>query len=512
MYSQIKIDIISLFMNNEKIIDNYRKNIINLSNNKKYDCNFILIYNNSTDNTFIKLHELINDNVKIINTKSNGCSLAKNVGIYNARNDCNYLFFLDSDFIIDLSVIDDLINNITDDIKYISFYGGKLDNQKYIGGNFIMDDVIIKDINDKKYLGGGCSLISNDIIKKYNLSFDEFFDPFIMQDVDFSFKVLKYCKIKKIKMNKNIIHLGAYTIKKFSQDFYKNQLLRNSLYFMNKYNLINFRIFEDLKDFINLNFFHVIINHFRGYDLIDYPNNGKTLLLTKYDYLQFDNVDFHHDNINNLKSFIKNNNITTIIIDFIIYLENFNILQSIQNINIEIIIDVKDITKENYKKIFNVKKLYTFYNIYQFILKIIFNKMTISLVTYKTVNINKNNVAHDIILLYDQKYEKLYDFLESHNYKYKIVNYNELINDTGSYIYVDLNIDNKINNIINDKHMWMISPDNYPNREIVKDNINGNIIKCDYILNENHLLNDIKINIDEYISYISNNIIFYFEV
>ena len=387
MQIKINIDIISLFYNNEKIIKNYKKNIDNLKSHK-YDFNFILIYNKSIDNTYEKLLELKNDYVKIINSFSNGCSLGKNIGIKNIREHTDYVLFLDSDFIIDISIIDEFLKNITSTIKYVSFYGGNIDNKKYIGGTFLDEDTTISDISEMKYLGGGCSMILYNIIKNNNLMFDEYYDPFIMQDVDFSFKVLKYVNIKKIKFNNKIKHLNSYTIKKFGNNFYKNQLIRNSIYIMNKYNILNKEILKDLDNFINLYFFNFLIKFFIDYNINTFENKGKTLLISNYTYLYFNDIDFYFEDLKNLNllDFLVKNNITKIILDFSIFIKIYEQIK-INNIIIEIILDLNNIQKNNFYLIKNISKIYTFFNIQQFILKIIFNnKIIVELVKYKKYN------------------------------------------------------------------------------------------------------------------------------
>lgn len=247
----ILIDIISLFFNNEQIIKKYEENIIKLSNDK-YNINFILVCNKSIDNTLHELNKLkkIYNNVTVILTNSNGCSLGKNTGILNSRPNSDYLLFLDSDITINSQCIDEYINSITHDVKYVSYFGGNIDNEKYIGGTFLNNDTVINNISEQRYLGGGCSLICNKLVNQHKLLFDVYYDPFIMQDVDFSFKVLSCAKIKNIKINNsNVSHLGSYTINQFKKGFYQCQLLRNSLYIMNKYDIFKKNILHDLTDF-----------------------------------------------------------------------------------------------------------------------------------------------------------------------------------------------------------------------------------------------------------------------
>jgi len=521
-----KIDIITPFYNNESIIDDYQENISILSECKTYDVQFILVCNKSIDNTYTKLIQNKKHNVQIISTHSNGCSLAKNVGLANVRFDSDFVLFLDSDFTINISIIDKLIANISSNVKYVSFYGGNIDNPKYIGGTFIIKDTIINNSNEMKYLGGGCSLIPYDVVKKYGLNFDEQFDPFIMQDVDFSFQVLKYYKIKKIALTQsdNISHICSKTISTFGSSFYKNQLLRNSIIFLNKYNILNNNIFSDLSDFININLFNTMIKYYSDYQLPSPPINKKTLLITKHNYLHFDNVNYYHESIDDLKSFIDITYVSRLILDFSYFTKNYNFIQTLKNTSIEIILDLDHLNINNYKTLNNLSKIHTFFITHQYILKLIFNnKLPVTNLNYKSYQ-NITNIINyttlfkgedcrkseatpkmkcKILLLInpDQKYAKLYECLKSNNYDYKFVSESDLLNRTDYNIFVDLNINNKLNKILVQKNVWLISPNNYPNRELIKDNINGNIIDSNYSINNNNLLNNISIDIDNYVKF-----------
>lgn len=493
----IKIDIISLFFNNEKIIKDYEKNIINLNNN---NIQFNLVYNNSIDNTLEELEKLTKyNNVKIIKTNSNGCSLGKNYGINNSRNDCDYLFFLDSDFIINNNCIDNLLDNITNEIKYVSYYGGNLDNKKYIGGTFLNDNEIINNIKQNKYLGGGCSLICKNIVKNNNLLFDVVYDPFIMQDVDFSFKLLEYTKLKKIKMNENIKHLGSYTINTFKKGFYQDQLLKNSIIFMNNYNILKEGIIkEDLKDFINIEIYEKMVNYYNDYNIIKKKYN-KTLLITDKNYYYFDNIDYYNNNSDDIKKIIIDNNIDRIIIDFNYYIEKYEIFNKL-NIVIEIIFNLKDVDDGNYNMINNVSKIYTFSNIYELLLKNMFKNIEIETLKYKKFN-NINNInKNKFVLFYNKNYEKLYNFLEKNNFDYKFINKNEILNFEDGNIFIDLDNDYEIIKILINKKYWILTNNTYPKCELINENINGNVINTNYITDKKFILNNININIQNYIT------------
>ena len=502
----VKIDIISLFYNNELIVKEYELNIINLN---VYNIQFILIYNESNDNTLDELNKLKKyDNVKIVKTNSNGCALGKNYGIYNSRNKCDYLLFLDSDFCISNECINEFIENITNEIKYVSYYGGVIDSEIYISGSLINENTVIDNENEKKYLGGGCSLICNKIVKKYNLTFDEYYDPFIMQDVDYSFQLLKHCKIKKLKMNNDYVkHLGSYTINLFGNDFYKKQLLKNSIYFMNKFNLTNEPILKEIDSLLNEVLYNKISHYYENNNTNNTNNTQflrKTLLITNKDYYNFYNVDYYVKDIFNIDVFICENYVNRLIIDFDYYLNYYEIIKNmknIKNIKIEIILNLKNIDVNNYDKLNNISIIYTYSNVYKLILKNIFKNVKIEMIEYKLFRNIENNNEKCFVLIYNEKFNKMYNYLKNKNFNYVIVNENNILNYDKGNIYVDLNNNFEIIKILNKKKYWIITTNNYPNCEIIKENINGNLIQCEYIINEDFLINDIELNINNYIDF-----------
>ena len=487
----IKIDIISLFYNNEKIIKDYEKNINNLD---LYNIRFNLIYNNSNDNTYEELKKLEKyNNVSVYETNSNGCSLAKNLGIKVSRKDCNYLFFLDSDFIIESYCIDELLNNINEKIKYVGYYGGNIDNKKYISGSIIENEDIIINEKEKKFIGGGCSLICKELIIKNNLYFDEYYDPFIMQDVDFTFKVLKYSNIKKLKINEGIKHIGSYTIKQFGNEFYINQLRKNSIYFMNKYNLKSETILLDFMNMIDIRIYNQMYEYYKK-DIKYQNNNKEKILISKNKFYNFGNIKYY-GNIDD-KNILDNDK--DIIIDFILYLKNYELLK---NKNISIILDLKDIDSKNYNKLKDVKCIYTFSELYILFLRLIFNDKKIRKIKYKKfININ-NDKENKFILFDNKKYNQLINFFNEKNIKYKLVNEKNIFKYNWGNIYIDLCNNYEITKIMEKRGYWILTSNKYPNVEIVKENINGNLINSMYKKN-NKLIKDIEVNINDIIEFI----------
>lgn len=522
----MKIDVISLFFNNETIISNYETNIINLNNSHR-DIHFILIYNESKDNTLFELNKLQTkyNNIIVIPSNSNGCSLGKNIGIRSSREDCDYLFFLDSDINIDIFCIDECINNISPDIKFVGYYGGNDTNKIYIGGTYIYNTTIINQSDKTKYITAGCSLICKKFIKTNNLWFDEYYDPFITQDVDFSYQVLKYSKIKKLIENKAIKHKQSSTTGQFNKLFYNWQLLKNSVYIMNKFNIYKHNIISKtpLTQFINLNILNMLVRIYSNYSVKLYSNRGKTLLYTQYKYLHFDNIDYNYDNntSSDINEFIKSNNITTIIIDFQYYLQNYETILLINNTNIELILDLKCVDLTNFNKIHNITKIHTFYTIYELLLKQIFNnRIPISPVRYKFLEkkdcFGKDTKKIHLLVHYNNKYDTFYGFLKTtsvnNNIKLTIF-YNidddiiNIINKNDNNIYINMSNDIYYINSLKQMNIWTISTNNYPYCEVINDNINGNIVEINttkYFKNTDKLLNDIIFDTNSIVEFITN--------
>lgn len=527
----MNIDIISLFFNNETIIHNYEKNIIKVCNTP-HDIHFILIYNESKDNTLFELNKLqkIYNNVTVISSNSNGCSLGKNIGIKASRKECDYLFFLDSDITIDCSCIDECINNISQDIKFVGYYGGNDTNKIYIGGTYIYNTTIINQTDKTKYITAGCSLICKKFIKTNNLWFDEFYDPFIMQDVDFSYQVLKYSKIKKLIENNAIKHKQSSTTGQFNKLFYNWQLLKNSVYIMNKFNIYKPNIISKtpLNKFINLKCLDILVNCYSNYSVKLYSNRGKTMLYTQYKYLHFDNIDYKYDDTinNNIDEFIKLNNITTLIIDFQYYLQNYEKILLINNVNIELILDLKYIDLNNCNKLYKISKIHTFYTIYELLLKYIFNhSITVLPIKYnffeKDIICNKKLDTKKIHILvhYNNKYETFYDFLKNttrnnnikltilYNHDDEVIN---IINKNDSNIYINMSNNIYYINYLKQMNFWIISTNNYPYCEVINDKINGNIIEINtskYINNSSKIVNDSIFDTNSIIHFITNQIL-----
>lgn len=117
------ISIIIPTYNSEKYIIECIKNVLN-NTYKNYE--IIIIDDGSTDNTIELINKLNIDNLRIIKSDNKGPGIARNIGIKNAIGD--YIFFIDSDDVINEDTLEVLINEIEDNDIIIGNYKIKYDN------------------------------------------------------------------------------------------------------------------------------------------------------------------------------------------------------------------------------------------------------------------------------------------------------------------------------------------------------------------------------------------------
>ena len=541
-----KICIVSIFYNNEDILDLYEKNF-EILNNNIYDVYFNLVCNYSNDDTLNKLFDFINkyDKINVFETKTNGCSVARNMGINNCSSDTQYIIFLDSDFVISFDDMKILIDHLTINIKYVGYYGGKLDNKNYIGGNFINDDEVINSVDDKKYIGGGFSATDYNFLIQYNIRYDEYYDPFVISDVDFSFQILKYSNIKKITPSEKIIHLSSKTIKPMGNSIYGFQLEKNTIYFINKFNInycdiiskianINYRSFQRLKCKYKNNHNH---NKFKSFELNNlFSQNNKINILTVYNNLFVSNELFNIiDDIVNLcsKDYLIIDNIfyTKYKSYFVNYINHNNIilLLSINDIN-DINNDINDIN--------NDINIVTYNNFTKLLLDNLFKSVETNFMPIEILDMNKlynnnlnyldnmpkNNIKYFLTFANKYIYDTIEIFKIFNNYKLIIINpdnfeilttdnieiytlFNEFLNLPRNFsidYYIDLNYDYIYIQYCLANNIKIITTNIYPNCELIKPTINGYLIEISSFAIKNKILKDFTINKSNYENIIYN--------
>lgn len=127
----IKFSIIVPIYNVEKYLRTCIESILNQSY-KKYE--IILINDGSSDNSDMICEEYKKyNNIKYINKKNEGVSVARNIGIENANGE--WLVFVDPDDWLEKTYLEEINNNIRDDIDIILFDDFVEFNNKTIENN-----------------------------------------------------------------------------------------------------------------------------------------------------------------------------------------------------------------------------------------------------------------------------------------------------------------------------------------------------------------------------------------
>lgn len=214
----------------------------------------IVVDNGSTDDS-VSLVKTKFPDVIIEESKSNlGVAGGRNLGIKSALSklDFKYILFLDNDVIIEKNFIHNIVNSFSLDKKIgiaapkcLSFQDPK--TIEYAGGlrvNFYFG--IIKNIgygkqddgnfNSPKFLDscGGLFMTTNSVLNEVGL-FDEKFNPYGWEDVDFSIRA----KQKGIKIFYNphavVLHKGGKRSRKGSTAQYESSKIKNYFYLLSKH-------------------------------------------------------------------------------------------------------------------------------------------------------------------------------------------------------------------------------------------------------------------------------------
>ena len=523
-FVKTKITIVSIFYNNESIVKFYKNNLKIL----EYDptIKFNLVCNDSKDNTLNLLYELKSsypNNINIFETKTNGCSIARNIGFANCKN-TKYVIFLDSDFNVEFDHIIQLIEQLDNKIKYSGYYGGILNNPYYVGGDYIYSQQIIKNINEKKYLGSGFSACEYQWIFDNKINFDENYDPFVISDVDFSYQILlKGGYLKKLVLSNTIIHLESQTISKQSSYIYKFQLEKNSIIFSCKYfTQSNYKIFDQLTNHLNMKTIGRLktLNYkkFQTFQTFQTINWNSTALITKFNNLLNPyKYNLINSDIDNIKKY------STLIVD----IHNYDyVIQYIDPKLITLIIDTKDLDEIIKKKLFYsntlINSICTINNFTKLLIENIFNiysQIPLFELEYKkiqppnnkiiyfhtfyskyiqtTINILSKFMGYHLII-YDPNYNMNLKTTES----ISIINIFDIdkitcpdyyIDMDGEYTHLQIYIQNKVKVIVGYK---------FPNCELVKPTINGELVKIEGLRKSNTISNDISIDVDDYFNVI----------
>ena len=140
---RVTLSIIMPAYNVEKYIKESVESVINQKTNFNYE--LIIINDGSTDNTESIINSINNPVIKMINQENQGLSGARNTGLNHAVGE--YIFFIDSDDVLEDGSIDKLLNAIINNDADIS-----------VGGYYLFYD----DTNTKQFKPGENDVIEND--------------------------------------------------------------------------------------------------------------------------------------------------------------------------------------------------------------------------------------------------------------------------------------------------------------------------------------------------------------
>ncbi|MDU6983133.1 MAG: glycosyltransferase family 2 protein [Terrisporobacter othiniensis] len=227
--NKIDVSIIVPVYNNEEYLDECIESIMNQTFK---NIEVILVNDGSTDESgWICNNYAKKDNrVVVIHSENNGVSIARNIGINNARG--NYIIFCDSDDWIENDYVEvlynEIINNNTDAV-YCGIYRDVYKDRRLIKNEAsgVSRNMYIEKQNLDKYLkyifetmlgpflASWGKIYDTKIIKENNLQFDS--DMIFHEDFDFNIRYLKQCKsiyiTKEIKYHFRMID-GVYGLQK----------------------------------------------------------------------------------------------------------------------------------------------------------------------------------------------------------------------------------------------------------------------------------------------------------
>jgi hypothetical protein len=237
-FFNVNIDIITVFDNDESLIDLYKKNIEKLKR-LKIKFTYHLVDNNSDDNTYSYLKNIISNNIIIYHNDKRNIADSLNIALKSIDNSTsNYVLFMKPFiFIYDEYIIYKMVDNINENIKYVSVYGYNINYSEIVNFEDFKGEIIINKNNDSKVLNNNFSLIESNFVN--GILFDNNYNPFLLEDIDFSIRV------NKITNSKIIENKGVISIKKIKKNkLFKQLIQKNSHYFFYKFNIIKNDIFK----------------------------------------------------------------------------------------------------------------------------------------------------------------------------------------------------------------------------------------------------------------------------
>lgn len=242
-----KVSVIVLNHNNRNVISRCVSSL--LAFNGRYECEIIVVDNDSTDGSYEMLCEEYGNRIALIKNAKNGCSSGRNLGAKYAKGEM--LFFLDSDqWIVGENYLDNALDILHryDSIGAVGWNAGWFNPGRYDGPivdylpNRGMDDPSKLFRTDIAYLATSGMLMRKKLFVEID-GFDEFYDPTCFEDTDISLRIrhagfeLAYCPYMEI------MHLPHQTTNSGSKKH--SQLMeRNGAYFLKKWRDIDASLLE----------------------------------------------------------------------------------------------------------------------------------------------------------------------------------------------------------------------------------------------------------------------------
>lgn len=241
------VSIIVLNRNNMKVIFRCVSSLLTFTSS--YQCEIIVVDNDSTDGSYERLQEEFGDRIKLIRNGKNGCSSGRNLGVQNATGEM--LFFLDSDqWIVGEHFMDAPLDLMCNDgrIGAVSWNAGWFNRDSYSGP--IVDYLPNRGIaapwvlcrTDIAYLATSGLMMKRSLFDAIG-GFDEFYDPTCFEDTDLSLKIrhagyeLAYCPYMAI------MHLPHQTTNS-GNETHKKLMARNGTYFIDKWKTLDPKLLE----------------------------------------------------------------------------------------------------------------------------------------------------------------------------------------------------------------------------------------------------------------------------
>ena len=286
-----KVSVIIPVYNVEKYV---QQSIYSILNQSLKDIEIIIINDGSTDNSLNIIKNVVGDDirVRIISTPNNGLSIARNIGLCNARGE--YVYFFDSDDVLENKALEECyikskLQNLdflffdaicfTDDNSVIDLSFNYERTNKYEDKVYIGINILEEQLKTKGYRSSAClSFIKRDFLLKENL----FFYPKILHE-DELFTFLLYLKAKNV---------GLINEKYFHRRVRLNSIMTNSYSIKNVNGYLS--VLQELFKYYKFNFNEVekrlLLNH------IDFLVNS--LYVSTY-------RNFSKDEFMNIRSHIK---------------------------------------------------------------------------------------------------------------------------------------------------------------------------------------------------------------